>query len=76
VIPPEQAAAAVQKFQAQIQQLTAQVQQLEQENASLTAQVGIKAQEVQIKGYSAETDRLRAVHEVTQPHFVKVSPAA
>jgi hypothetical protein len=67
-IPPEQAAAVLQKLQAQINEL-------QQENTALKQQVGIKAQEAQIKGFEAQTDRMRAVHEITQPPMVRL-PAA
>lgn len=51
----------------QIQQLSQQVQQLGQENQQLKAANALKAQENQIKLFEANTDRIRANAEASQP---------
>jgi hypothetical protein len=71
-IPPEQIAKVTQE----LQQLQARVAELTQENTVLKHNADIKQQEVQVKGFDAMTDRMRAVHDITKPPEVHVPPAA
>jgi len=68
-IPPEQAMKVLQELQGRIREL-------EQENVALKQSADIKQQEVGVKAFEAQTDRLHVVHEITKPPEVRVPPAA
>jgi hypothetical protein len=62
---------AIQQLQQQLQQAGAAVQSLQAENQRLKGDLSIKAQDVAIKGYAAETDRMQAVSAGMNPQQVQ-----
>lgn len=63
----QQGQQVIQQQGQQVQQLSQQLQQAEQALAQAKAANDLKAQELQIKQFEAQTDRLRAVSEASQP---------
>jgi len=62
----------IQQLQQQLQQGAQAYQQLQQQLAAEKADKAIKAQEVAIKGYAAETDRLQATAPAMTPEQVQM----
>lgn len=54
-------------MQQQMQQMGEALQQMQQELAAAKNDTALKAKELDIKAFEAETDRMEAVHKMTQP---------
>jgi hypothetical protein len=64
-IPPE-----VQQAFAKMQQ---QLQSLQQQNAALQQKHDVEVGKLQVSNFEANTDRMRAVHEITKPPEVRTA---
>lgn len=73
--------AALQGDGGQANQMADQAAQLQQQNQDLQLQLTAakqdqtnKSEELRVKAYQAETDRMKVVHEITKPPEVKATP--